>query len=522
MPDSLKFLSQQPKVQLTKAFTTPFKNVVATARTCYSSKGIVSDEQVGEQQRYAPLAQSIYEAGHHTTFQHAHFQFTLENVSRQFIWSFLHSHPFYNSEQVSQRYVSVKEDTATIPDLPSDQLKIYKETLELSFTAYKKLCEMLDGPTRSEFYKRFNYSERMEKKHNLTIKKKSQEAARYVLPLATQAYLYHTVSGIVLLRYYRACQQYDVPSEQRIVAEQMVQQLIEFDPNYKLTLQEPLDEESFPEFDILNQNSTNSGFIGDGYRFNQEFDNDLGSLTSKLLSYPSNGEEILASAVREVLGLVKGSLSDQDALDLILNPGKNKLLGEALNLTTLHKLSRVLNHVHFTFRKKLSHAADSQDQRHRMTPGSRPILSAHLQDDPDYIVPGVVEVDENAKAFYCETMTRIWEKVRQLRQLGASPEVLTYLMPNAVSVRFTESSDLLNLLHKHRMRLCYNAQEEIWKASVEEAQQIREKLPQVGQYLLPPCGVRALARQKPICPEGPRYCGVRVWKKDLSEYERVI
>ena len=49
----------------------------------------------------------IYDAGHHTTIQHPTFVFTLRKVSRQFIWSFLHAHPFYNSEQVSQRYVEV-------------------------------------------------------------------------------------------------------------------------------------------------------------------------------------------------------------------------------------------------------------------------------------------------------------------------------------------------------------------------------------------------------------------------------
>jgi hypothetical protein len=54
------------------------------------------------------------------------FQFTLENVSRQFIWSFLHSHPFYNSEQVSQRYVTVGPDSVTVPPLKEPALFIGK------------------------------------------------------------------------------------------------------------------------------------------------------------------------------------------------------------------------------------------------------------------------------------------------------------------------------------------------------------------------------------------------------------
>src|SRR5262249_29271767 len=100
------FTSPAPRVRLVHAFERPFENVVATARTCYSSKGIITEDQASARpDRRDALARSIYGAGHHTTFQHAHFQFAIENVSRQFLWTFLHSHPFYNSEQVSQRYV---------------------------------------------------------------------------------------------------------------------------------------------------------------------------------------------------------------------------------------------------------------------------------------------------------------------------------------------------------------------------------------------------------------------------------
>ncbi len=44
---------------------------------------------------------------------------------------------------------------------------------------------------------------------------------------------------------------------------------------------------------------------------------------------------------------------------------------------------RTLDHAHYTFRKKLSHSADSQDQRHRMVPGSRPLLSRTVPADVD-------------------------------------------------------------------------------------------------------------------------------------------
>jgi hypothetical protein len=241
-----------------------------------------------------------------------------------------------------------------------------------------------------------------------------------------------------------------------------------------------------------------------------------------LIGWPSNNESLLADSAREVLGLPRAALPDEDAVALALDPGRNRLLGESLNVTTLSKLSRCLYHPSYTFRKKLSHTADSQDQRHRMTPASRPILAGHLTGEPDYITPELIQQDESVRREYDEAMMRSWDAMNALRRLGVEEQFVQYLLPNAASIRFTESADLLNLRHKHAMRLCYNAQEEIWRASLDEAKQIRAVNPLIGKYLLPPCTLRLLAGQKPICPEGERFCGEKVWTYDLDEYERII
>ena len=92
-------LSPEPIVKLENYFKDAFDNAVATARTCYSSRVVTSEDvhkDENARQRRDQIAESIYKAGHHTTIQHATFQFILDKVSRQFIWSFLHSHPFYN------------------------------------------------------------------------------------------------------------------------------------------------------------------------------------------------------------------------------------------------------------------------------------------------------------------------------------------------------------------------------------------------------------------------------------------
>ena len=41
-------------------------------------------------------------------------------------------------------------------------------------------------------------------------------------------------------------------------------------------------------------------------------------------------------------------------------------------------------------------------------------------------------------------------------------------------------------------------------------------------YLGAPCTLRHAAGTRPYCPEGERYCGVPVWKLQVSEYERVL
>jgi thymidylate synthase ThyX len=337
-----------------------------------------------------------------------------------------------------------------------------------------------------------------------------------VVPIATLSYLYHTINGITLLRYRRICRETDAPHEQQLVVEKMIQAVLDHDPGYEMVLQEPLGPEDFVEFPWLNADPAPSS------GFKEEFDSSLNGRVSTLVDYKANGEEVLASAVREILGQPKGSLTDSEAIALALDPSRNRTYGETLNLTTHTKLTRTLHHPSYTFRKRLSHTTDSQNQRHRMTPASRPILASQLSNEPDYIVPSLIRADDSSLLRFRETMDRTWEAIAKLRKMGISEEFANYLLPNAVSVRFTESADLLNLHHKHRMRLCYNAQEEIWRASVDEAEQVREVHPRIGRYLLPPCTLRKMAGARPYCPEGDRYCGVPVWKLDLNEHDRLI
>lgn len=513
------FATAAPEVKLVAAFSRPFDNAIATARTCYSGKGIITEDDVAKNpEQRDRIAASTYQAGHHTILQHAHFQFSLANVSRQFLWSFLHAHPFYNSEQVSQRYVEVKAGSFAVPALSQPALGIFEDAIRHQEMAYRRLIEQLTAPAAREYYRIFP-ARKKDARFEKEVKKKAQEIARYVLPVSTTAYLYHTVSALTLFRYHRMAAQHDAPSETAYVVARMVEEVLRHEPNFAKIMEAPLELEGSLEAKLYGARPPG---VGPARAFAEEFDRDLAGLTSKLIDWKARGEEALADAVREVLGVPRGAMSDDDALAAALDPAVNPYLGEAMTLTTLSKVSRAMVHASYTFKKRLSHTADSQDQRHRMTPGSRPVLIAHLTGEPDYVTPVLLAHAAPAKATYDDAMGRTWEAIERLRRLGVADEWCAYLLPNAVTVRFSESADLLHLHHKLKSRLCYNAQEEIWKASVDEARQIRDVHPRIARWLLPPCGIRLRAQTRPICPEGDKYCGVPVWKIGIDQYSRVI
>ena len=521
---SLAFFPE-PIVKLENYFKDPFDNAVATARTCYSPRVVTAEEVHRDEQsrqKRDEIAESIYKAGHHTTIQHSTFQFILDKVSRQFIWSFLHSHPFYNSEQVSQRYVEVAPENFAVPPLDDKPLEIYLATAQLQMQAYRHLMEILEPVIRKQYGKIFPSRDPELKRWKSALKKRGQEVARYILPVATHAHLYHTVSGLTLHRYHKLMEQFDTPEEQKIVIRKMTDAVSEVDPLFFKNIEDSIPLEKTPEHEFFESRAM-AGETATRAAFLREFDERLGPFTSKLVDHKVNGQKSMADAVRAVLGLAGQELADEEAIDLVLNPAKNSYFGEALNLTTLGKLSRTMVHPHFTFQKKISHTADSQDQRHRMTPASRPVLHRQfVVEKPDYIIPALILESAEAMDFYRETMETAWRNMAALLELGVKEEFVMYLLPNAFPIRFVESGDLLNHHHKWTKRLCYTAQEEIWNMCRDEVMQVSRVFPLLGKYLLPPCGLRNLAGTKPICPEGDRFCGVPVWKLPIESYERLI
>jgi hypothetical protein len=202
-----------------------------------------------------------------------------------------------------------------------------------------------------------------------------------VIPVAAFTSMVHTLSGIVLHRLRRMMRTGDVPTESVSVITAMVDRVNAVDPAFFEKVGEaPLEatqvvEGRWPELQ------------GDGDARARRMDEQLGRRLSLLVDYTARAPETTAEAVRAVLGADPDTLPDAEALARVLDPSHNRYRLETLNLNVHSPLSRALHHASYTFLKRLSHTADSQDQRHRMVPGSRPMMTLTDTRRPDFVTP---------------------------------------------------------------------------------------------------------------------------------------
>jgi thymidylate synthase ThyX len=510
--------SAPPRVTLRNAFAHPFDSAIAAARTCYAPR-LIGPEEITDKQRLNIGAATFY-SGHHTVYQHAHFEFGLENISRQFVWSFLHAHPFYNSEQQSQRYVRLDRAQAYVPPVSlffDEKCKeVYESAVARAWNSYRELSSLLVTDARAILNDIWHigpmsHPKRLQKIER-SAEKRAIEIARYVLPLAAFTTMVHTISGIVLHRLWRMSAASDTPSEARAVIGAMVAQVKEIDAQFFDRFgTEPLEE--LPEWadrSAVARDKEASPSVSSAESFAREFDAMLNGKTSRLVDYSPNAVRVMAESYRAVAGLTASQCSDAEALDRLLNPARNLYRLETLNVGVHAPMMRALQHANYTFAKKISHTADSQDQRHRMVPGSRPLLTLADTREPDYITPMLLANNPRAKEVYDRAMHDAWSAKNQLLDCGVPLEIALYVLPNAKSIRLYESGSLLHLLHKWTMRTCFNAQEEIYQASMDEIAQLREVHPELTRYIGPPCHLRA-GITTPICTEGSHFCGIKVW-----------
>ena len=505
-----------PRVTLRSWFSQPYDSAIAAARTCYAAR-LISPADITDKQRLTIGAATFY-AGHHTVFQHAHFEFGLENISRQFVWSFLHAHPFYNSEQQSQRYVRMDRARAFIPaESPrfgSAERAIYEAAIARAWDAYREITGLLVPDAHAILSDIWHIGTMSHPKRRDKVAKQAEkrafEVARYILPVAAFTTMVHTLSGIVLHRLWRMQNACDTPAESRAVVGAMVERVREVDAQFFDRFgNSPL--EDLPEWNLPKS---------DGTAFAREFDTRLDARTSKLLDFSARAPEVIADAYRAVVGLTRDACPDAEAIDRVMNPARNPYRLQTLDIGVHAPMMRSLENASYTFAKKISHTADSQDQRHRMVPGARPLLTLADTREPDAIVPMLIRGNPRAREAYERALDDAWRAKNELVGRGVSLEDALYLLPNAKAIRLVESGSLLHLLHKWTMRTCFNAQEEIYQTSMEELEQVRAVHPALARYIGPPCHLRA-GITTPICTEGSHFCGVKVWQDFPATLRRI-
>ncbi len=439
----------------------PTNIAVSAARTCYYAGGLVEPAKSEGWSAKESLLSSIFEAGHHTTLQHAHFTILIDGISRHLIWRLLHAHPYYNSEQVSQRYAKMKAENFVYPT--GGDKEAWMRYYAKAFEFYELLTEKL----------KTKFEEILPKFKKKDAVKKAQEFARYVLPQGMGAYLYHTINLTVVLRYVAFSKVLpEVRGEAAEFAALLEGELLRIDPSLKPLIDYAKNAKaSFGDFDM-------AGF---------------------------KKEEGISDKTNIKISDIVNPLSYEI----------NENYSDVLRLSTLSIDAASLGG--FTSYVKLSLSADAQNQRHRRSIAVRPALEKNYK--KEYYVPPIIAKDEKLKAIYDEAMEDAYSFFDSQRQTIGFGEAV-YALPNAHMIEIVERDDMASFNHKAQMRLCFNAQEEIYDIVYEQAKELRRCGVRGADKLLPPCTLRSNAKINPICPEGPRFCGVKVWKQSFEELKR--
>ncbi len=542
----MKFLSHKPKVKVVDFTRRLSDTIVASARTCYSHAPIFPDDvdwKEGESRKHwDTLFRKLFFSEHHTPFQNTDLVLALDGISRLLIWAFLHDHPYHNSNQVSQRFRELLPESKrykslsledrlrsikrnfVIPDLEDENLNRKSiEMLDKQVLAYEELVDLIWEDAEKDYISRFPH-QKGTAEGKLEVRKAAQEIARYVIAVASNAHLYHTINSLVLQRYIVCANMCQIPNEANLLVDMIVKEVERIDPRILLVdKKDQVSVEKTVEFLLSERKKDGKIDFGKSKEFVEDFDGKLNGHRSLLKGYSSEAYEILGDAVREVLGLIEKDLSDLDVIDLLMNPASgNPYLTGPLNITMMSPIERALNHVSYTFRKKISHTCDSQDQRHRTVPGTRPFLLAHYTGSPDYITPDLIGNNEKALKLYEQNLRETFDVINEFVTRGVPAEAITYLLPNAFPVRFTESGRLLDLRKKLIERLCWNSQKEIWQVSADEREQLLRVHPEIWRYVGAPCDIHLMANHPTRCPDGYHFCGVKVWEIPHDQRERVI
>lgn len=188
--------------------------VEAAGRVCYMSFGKgrkTNAEYVGH----------ILEVGHGSVLEHATYNLLITGVSRSFTHELVRHRAGFGYSQLSQRYVDESDTEFVEPACIAEDPALHALWVDAVRTAHEAYCRLVTG-----------LSERFSDVEDRTLRRKmARQAARSVLPNATETKIFVTANARALRHFIELrCNEF-AETEIRIVAGQVLRILQQAAPN---------------------------------------------------------------------------------------------------------------------------------------------------------------------------------------------------------------------------------------------------------------------------------------------------
>ncbi|MGI5835798.1 MAG: FAD-dependent thymidylate synthase [Chloroflexota bacterium] len=160
--------------------------VELAGRICYMSFGAKQGRKT-----ISDYLENIIESGHGSVLEHAVWNFVITGVSRSFTHELIRHRAGWGYSQLSQRYVDESTTDYVEPEVIANDPETHRLWLEAVETSHRVYCQLVD-----------RLSESIERTHpdlsRTTKRKMARQAARSVLPNATETKIFVTANGRAL------------------------------------------------------------------------------------------------------------------------------------------------------------------------------------------------------------------------------------------------------------------------------------------------------------------------------------
>ncbi len=378
--------------------------------------------------------------------------------------------------QQSQRYVDMKDDAYSLPELTEEDRNQGKKLIDQAFQLYNKMSEVKKSSTSGR-------PQVDDYKYGIPI-----EDARYILPLATRTNISVAMTGNKLLdlfnllhnqRYWTAFSEFRTKLKAAL-PDWLVELLPTKNNNPDSELVANLYQDQFAKINSDQRMVLLTAFD------NLDLKVGLGAATStsaqppseKLAAWQPEAEAKARSLTNKVLGYGHGSIAEQ----------ARTTFGMMCSLVTYH-----------------------QQIRHRLSENHREELTDLLtaQERP-VLIPPTIQKSDFVKEFK-ELTEQIREFRRRLLADYAVDKVLPFLL-NCEQIKLIISTNARIDNQMLAERICQNAQWEIRELSATKLRQLRELSDILYEEALPPCIYGD-------CTEGALSCGQQKEMRDKWRME---